>query len=76
MTCVIQDMDAVQNSSLPSLELFYQATGSKAAAAFLQIYLTILYYCTLRVSFLDMLAPPVLTRLQHASQANGSQAAA
>ncbi|PYI16615.1 amino acid transporter [Aspergillus violaceofuscus CBS 115571] len=44
MTCVIQDVDAVQNSSLPSLELFYQATGSKAAAAFLQIYLTILYY--------------------------------
>ncbi|KAJ5678945.1 amino acid transporter [Penicillium macrosclerotiorum] len=38
------DMEAVQNSFLPSLELFYQGTGSKAAAACLQAYLTILYY--------------------------------
>ncbi|PYH29104.1 amino acid transporter [Aspergillus neoniger CBS 115656] len=44
MTCVIQDIDSVQNSFLPSLELFYQATNSKAAAAVLQAYLTILYY--------------------------------
>ncbi|GLA60365.1 hypothetical protein AtubIFM54640_000816 [Aspergillus tubingensis] len=44
MTCVIQDIDSVQNSFLPSLELFYQATNSKAAAAVLQVYLTILYY--------------------------------
>ncbi|KAJ5380098.1 uncharacterized protein N7496_002526 [Penicillium cataractarum] len=44
MTAVIQDMEAVQNAFLPSLELFYQATGSKAAAATLQAYLTILYY--------------------------------
>ncbi|OJJ75768.1 hypothetical protein ASPBRDRAFT_117010 [Aspergillus brasiliensis CBS 101740] len=44
MTCVIQDIDSVQNSFLPSLELFYQATNSKAAAAALQVYLTILYY--------------------------------
>ncbi|KAJ5097065.1 amino acid transporter [Penicillium angulare] len=44
MTTVIQDMEAVQNAFLPSLELFHQATGSKAAAAALQIYLTILYY--------------------------------
>ncbi|XRM40062.1 hypothetical protein ABZX51_003385 [Aspergillus tubingensis] len=44
MTCVIQDIDSVQDSFLPSLELFYQATNSKAAAAVLQVYLTILYY--------------------------------
>lgn len=37
-------MDAVQNSFLPSLELFYQGTGSKAAATALQVYLTFLYY--------------------------------
>ncbi|GLB07883.1 hypothetical protein AtubIFM57258_003251 [Aspergillus tubingensis] len=37
-------IDSVQNSFLPSLELFYQATNSKAAAAVLQAYLTILYY--------------------------------
>ncbi|CAG8047160.1 unnamed protein product [Penicillium salamii] len=45
MTCVLQDMEAIQQSFLPSLELFYQATGSKAASVFLQVYLTILYYC-------------------------------
>lgn len=43
--CLIQDMDAVQRSFLPSLELFYQATGSKPAATFLQAYLAMLYYC-------------------------------
>lgn len=45
MTCVLQDMDAVRQAFLPSLELFYQATGSKTASVFLQVYLTILYYC-------------------------------
>lgn len=45
MTCVLEDMKAIQESFLPSLELFYQATGSKAASVFLQVYLTILYYC-------------------------------
>ncbi|KAJ6094544.1 hypothetical protein N7467_002057 [Penicillium canescens] len=44
MTCVVQDMEAVQSAFLPSLELFYQGTGSRPAAAFLQVYLTILYY--------------------------------
>ncbi|OJJ30922.1 hypothetical protein ASPWEDRAFT_62284 [Aspergillus wentii DTO 134E9] len=44
MTSVVQDMEAVQNSFLPSLELFYQATGNRAVAAFLQVYLTFLYY--------------------------------
>lgn len=46
MVCVIQDMEAVQNAFLPSLEVFYQATGSKAVASFLQAYLTLLYYST------------------------------
>ncbi|KAL5361180.1 amino acid/polyamine transporter I [Aspergillus floccosus] len=44
MVCVIQDMEAVQSAFLPSLEVFYQATGSKAVASFLQAYLTFLYY--------------------------------
>ncbi len=48
MTCSIQDIEAVQNAFVPSLELFYQATGSKAAAAVLQVYLTFLYYSETR----------------------------
>ncbi|KAF5572395.1 HNM1-choline permease [Fusarium pseudoanthophilum] len=40
----IKDLSAVQSSFLPSFELFYQATGSKAAATGLQAYLTFLYY--------------------------------
>ncbi|KAL4906340.1 hypothetical protein BDW74DRAFT_177354 [Aspergillus multicolor] len=44
MTCTIQDIDKIKSSFLPSLELFYQATDSKAAAAALQVYLTFLYY--------------------------------
>ncbi|KLO91726.1 related to HNM1-Choline permease [Fusarium fujikuroi] len=40
----IKDMSAVQSSFLPSFEVFYQATGSKAAATGLQAYLTFLYY--------------------------------
>lgn len=42
---LIQDTAAVQNSFLPSLELFYQAAGNKGVAVFLQAYLTLLYYC-------------------------------
>lgn len=45
--CLIQDVESVQISFLPSLELFYQATGSKRVATFLQAYLTMLYYCML-----------------------------
>ncbi|KAE8147897.1 amino acid transporter [Aspergillus avenaceus] len=44
VTLVISDMDAVQKSFLPSIEVFYQATGSKSMATFLQTYLTLLYY--------------------------------
>ncbi|KAG5761389.1 hypothetical protein H9Q72_010493 [Fusarium xylarioides] len=40
----IKDLSAVQSSFLPSFEVFYQATGSKAAATGLQAYLTFLYY--------------------------------
>jgi choline transport protein len=43
-TSVIIDMNAVQTSFLPSLEVFYQATGSKSVATFLQAYLTFIYY--------------------------------
>ncbi|KAF7588341.1 hypothetical protein BBP40_005869 [Aspergillus hancockii] len=44
MATVITDLEKVQTAFLPSMEVFYQATGSKAAAAVLQAYLTILYY--------------------------------
>lgn len=44
MAFCIHDLEAIQTSSLPSLELFYQATGSKGTATFLQAYLTLLYY--------------------------------
>ncbi|KAI9043603.1 amino acid transporter [Aspergillus affinis] len=44
MVTVIRDMEAVQKAFLPSLEVFYQATGSKAVATFMQSYLTLLYY--------------------------------
>lgn len=44
MLFCIKDMSAVQSSFLPSFEVFYQATGSKAAATGLQAYLTFLYY--------------------------------
>ncbi|GAM90464.1 hypothetical protein ANO11243_085080 [Dothideomycetidae sp. 11243] len=42
--CVIQDISAVQAASVPNLEVMLQATGSKAAATFIQAYLTLLYY--------------------------------
>ncbi|KAF9871507.1 Choline transport protein [Colletotrichum karsti] len=44
MLLSIRDLEAVQSSFLPSIEVFYQATGSKAAATALQAYLTFLYY--------------------------------
>ncbi|KAL6411911.1 amino acid permease [Ilyonectria robusta] len=40
----IQDIDAVIASPLPSMELFYQATGSKVMATFLQAWTTAVYY--------------------------------
>ncbi|KAJ3562132.1 hypothetical protein NPX13_g8679 [Xylaria arbuscula] len=47
MMLVVKDIDAVRNSPLPSLELFYQATSSKPATLGLQSLLTILYYSRL-----------------------------
>ncbi|KAI8315759.1 hypothetical protein K4K59_000694 [Colletotrichum sp. SAR11_240] len=44
MMFVIKDVEAVRGAILPSLEAFYQATGSKTAALGLQILLTILFY--------------------------------
>ncbi|PLB40464.1 putative choline transport protein [Aspergillus candidus] len=44
MMSSVQDMDAVQRAFVPSLEIYYQATGSKAVATFLQAYMTVLYY--------------------------------
>lgn len=49
----IKDMQAVQSSFLPSFEVFYQATGSKAAATGLQAYLTFLYYSKFSVMLLS-----------------------
>ena len=44
ITITIKDMEAVQNSFSPSIEVFHQATGSKPMTTFLQSYLTLLYY--------------------------------
>ncbi|KAK1848901.1 amino acid transporter [Colletotrichum chrysophilum] len=44
MMFVIKDVEAVRGAILPSLEAFYQATGSNTAALGLQILLTILFY--------------------------------
>lgn len=44
MATVITDLEAVQKAFLPSMEIFYQATGNKVAATILQAYLTLLYY--------------------------------
>lgn len=41
---VIEDVEAVQQSYLPNLEVLYQATKSKPVATFLQAYMTMLYY--------------------------------
>ncbi|KAL6357261.1 hypothetical protein LRP88_07419 [Fusarium phalaenopsidis] len=44
MMFVIKDLDAVRSAHLPSLEAFYQATGSKSAALGLQSLLVIIFY--------------------------------
>lgn len=41
----IDDPEAVASSALPSLELFHQATGSKAAAIFMQSIVSVVYVC-------------------------------
>jgi choline transport protein len=44
MMFTIRDLDAVLASPLPSLEVYYQATGSAAAATGLQVILTITFF--------------------------------
>lgn len=50
MCFTTKDLDAVQKSFLPAMEVFYQATGSRGAATALQAYLTFLYYSELTTS--------------------------
>ncbi|KAL5340928.1 amino acid permease-domain-containing protein [Aspergillus crustosus] len=50
----IQDMDAVQNAWIPSLEAFYQATGSKAVATFLQACLSWLFFSTVSTQWVSV----------------------
>ncbi|KAM6538176.1 hypothetical protein FALCPG4_000059 [Fusarium falciforme] len=44
MMFVIKDLEAVRSAHLPSLEAFYQATGSKSAALGLQSLLVVIFY--------------------------------
>lgn len=48
MMFVIKDIDAVRSAPLPSLEAFYQATGSRTTALALQGILTILFFSEFR----------------------------
>jgi len=76
MLVVTKDVVAIQNSYLPSLELFYQATGSKAAATFIQAYMTLLYYSK---ATKKILTPKHVGRLMFSQLVcphNGSPAAA
>lgn len=40
----IRDMDAVLGSNLPSAEVFYQITGSKAITTFMMSLVTVVYF--------------------------------
>ncbi|KKK26396.1 hypothetical protein ARAM_002173 [Aspergillus rambellii] len=42
--CGIDDVEAVQRAFVPSLEAYYQVTGSKAAATFLQACIALICY--------------------------------
>ncbi|KAL2866926.1 amino acid/polyamine transporter I [Aspergillus lucknowensis] len=50
----IQDLDAVQDAWIPSLEIFYQATRSRAVATFLQACLAVLYFSTISVQWVPI----------------------
>ncbi|KAL4875437.1 amino acid/polyamine transporter I [Aspergillus karnatakaensis] len=50
----IKDMDAVQTAWIASLEAFYQGTGSKAVATFLQACLTGLYFTTVSTQWVSV----------------------
>lgn len=53
MMFVIKDIDAVRSAHLPSLEAFYQATGSRTAALSLQGLLTVLFYSKYHSAFTE-----------------------
>ncbi|KAE8322355.1 amino acid/polyamine transporter I [Aspergillus sergii] len=44
MLCGIHDIDAVHKAFIPSMEVYYQATGSKVGATALQAFMTFLYW--------------------------------
>ncbi|KAL2849838.1 amino acid permease-domain-containing protein [Aspergillus pseudoustus] len=50
----IRDLDAVQNAWIPILEIFYQATGSKAVASLLQACLAGLYFTTVSTQWVSV----------------------
>ncbi|KAL2832504.1 amino acid/polyamine transporter I [Aspergillus cavernicola] len=50
----IQDLDAVQDAWIPSTEAFYQATGSKVVATFLQTCLALLYFTTVSTQWVSV----------------------
>lgn len=40
----VTDLDAVLNSSLPSMEVFYQITQSRSLATFMMTWVLVTYY--------------------------------
>ncbi|BCS30454.1 uncharacterized protein APUU_80757A [Aspergillus puulaauensis] len=51
----MQDVQAVQDAWIPSLQAFYQATGSKSVATGLQVCLVLLYFGMSVLDFLGIL---------------------
>lgn len=51
----IRDVEAVQQSFNPMIEVFLQATGSRAAATVLQSCLTLLFFCKYSLVRVDQL---------------------
>ena len=54
------DPELVASSPLPSIELFHQATGSRAAAVFMQTAVTMVYVCQLPCQFFLLITDPQL----------------
>ena len=52
MMFTVKDLDAIISSSLPSITVFYQATGSRAAATFMQTWVTVIYISKATPSFI------------------------
>lgn len=40
----VTDIDAILNSSLPSMQMFYQITQSRGIATFMMCWVVVLYY--------------------------------